>query len=113
MELSDVLEALLKAEDEASEMRAFGEQEAKSLLQKAREKFADDQQGRLAAAREEARSQVESARQSAEMEALHIAELARKSRDRMQEHFEANTPALVAKLAESVASKYASQGHSS
>ena len=112
MKLSEVMEALLKAEDEALEMRGSGEQEAKAVIQKAHDKFARDQESRLNAAREEARAQVESARQSAEMEALHIAELAKKSREKMREHFESNVPSLVARMAEDTAALYAAQGRS-
>ena len=110
MKLSEVVNVLLKAEDEALEIRNSAEQEAKALVQKAHDKFARDQEARLNAAREEARTQVESARQSVEMEAQHIADLAQKSRDRMREHFEANAPALIAKMAEEMATKYAAQG---
>ncbi|MDR1621149.1 MAG: hypothetical protein LBS00_02110 [Synergistaceae bacterium] len=110
MKLSEVLDVLLKAEDEALEMRGAAEQEAKAVIQKARDKFARDQESRLNAAREEARAQVESARQAAEMEALHIAELAKRSREKMREHFEANVPALIVKIAEDTANRYAAQG---
>ena len=112
MKLSEVLGVLLKAEDEALEMKNSAEQEARDIIRKAHEKFAQDQETRLAAAREEARVQVESARQSVEMDALHIAELARNARDRMREHFNKKVPALIAKMAEEVAIRYASQGRS-
>lgn len=111
MKLSDVLDVLLKAEDEALDMRNAGEQEAKAIVQKARDKFAREQEFRLNAAREEARAQVESARQSAEIEALHITDLAKKSREKMREHFEAHVPALIAKMAENTAARY-TQGRS-
>ncbi|MDR2180430.1 MAG: hypothetical protein LBP21_08985 [Synergistaceae bacterium] len=110
MKLSEVLDVLLKAEDEALEMRSAGEQEAKAIIQKARDKFARDQESRLNAAREEARAQVESARHSAEIEALHIAELARKSQEKMREHFETNVPRLIAKMAEDTATWYLDRG---
>ena len=110
MKLSEVLEALLKAEDEALEMRGSGEQEAKAVIQKAHDKFAQTQEALLNAARTDARAQVESARQSAEMEALHISELAKAAREKMREHFEARSPALAAQWAESVAVKYAARG---
>ena len=109
MKLSEVLEVLLKAEDEALEMRGAAEQEAKALIQKARDKFAADQEARLSAAREEARVQVESARHSAEMEALHIADLAQKERDALRERFEKNAPALIARIAGETAARYAAQ----
>ncbi|MDR1376400.1 MAG: hypothetical protein LBJ22_02720, partial [Synergistaceae bacterium] len=56
MKLSEVLDVLLKAEDEALEMRSSAEQEAKAVIQKAHDKFARDQEARLNAAREEARA---------------------------------------------------------
>lgn len=110
MKLPEVLGALLKAEDEASAMRHEAEQEAKAIIEKARAAFALDQEARLKAAREAARSQVEAARHAAEMDALHIADLARKSREKMQEHFDKKAPELVARIAEEFASRYAAQG---
>jgi vacuolar-type H+-ATPase subunit H len=107
LKLPEVLEALLKAEDEAMEMRASAEQEAKIIVQKAHDKFAQTQEAFLNAARTDARAQVESARQAAEMEALHVAELANSGRKKMREHFEARSPALIAQLADGVAVKYA------
>jgi vacuolar-type H+-ATPase subunit H len=107
LRLPEVIEALLKAEDEAREMRASAEQEAKVIIQKAHDKFTQTQEALLSAARTDARAQVESARQNAEMEALHISELAKAERDRMVEHFEARSPALITQLAGSVAVKYA------
>jgi vacuolar-type H+-ATPase subunit H len=112
LKLPEVLEALLKAEDEAMEMRASAEQEAKAIIQKAHDKFAQTQEALLNAARMDARTQVESARQTAEMEALHVAELAKMTREKMREHFETRSPALITQLAESVAAKYAAQGES-
>jgi vacuolar-type H+-ATPase subunit H len=110
MKLSEVLEVLLKAEDEAQEMRVSAEQEAKAVVREAHDKFAQTQEALLNAARRDARAQVESTRQAVEMEALHIAELAKKSRGRMQEHFEAQLPALISKLTENVAARYAARG---
>ncbi|MDR1977185.1 MAG: hypothetical protein LBQ42_00455 [Synergistaceae bacterium] len=110
MKLSEVLDVLLKAEDEALEARGAAEQQAKAIVQKARDKFAQDQEARLNAAREEARAQVESTKHAVEMEALHIAELAKKSREKMREHFENDVPALIARMAEDAAAGYAAQG---
>ena len=110
MKLPEVVEALLKVEDEALEMRSSAEQEAKVILQKARDKFAQDQEARLNAAREEARAQVELTKQSVEMEALHIAESAQAARDKMREHFDKNVPVLISKMAEETAGRYVTQG---
>jgi vacuolar-type H+-ATPase subunit H len=106
MKLPEVLDALLKTEDEALEVRAAAEREAKLIVQKAHDNFARDQESRLNAAREETRAQVESTRQSAEMESLHIADLARKSRDKMRENFNANVPPLITKMADDLAARY-------
>ena len=110
MKLSEVLEALLKAEDEAGEMLSSAEQEAKEILRKARGKFAHDQEARLAAAHEEARATVESARLSVEMEAQHIAELAQKALEKMREHFDNRVPELIAGMTEKAALEYAAHG---
>jgi vacuolar-type H+-ATPase subunit H len=110
MKLPEVLGVLLKAEDEASEMKKTAEREASAFIQKAREKFARDQEFRLNAAREEARVQVESAKHSVEIEARQIAEMSRKAGEKMQEHFNEHVPALISRIAEDVAAKYAVQG---
>ena len=110
MKLSEVVEVLLKAEDEAGEMRDEAERQAKAILRKAHEKFAQDQEARLNAAREEARTQVESAKHSVEMETQHIAELAQKTREKMQEHFDKSAPELIAKMTEKTALEYAAHG---
>ena len=110
MKLSEVLEALLNAEDEAGEMRASAEREAKEIIQKARDKFAQAQEARLAAAREEARAQVESARQSVDIETQHIAEIAQNAREKMQEHFDKRAPELIANMTEKAALEYAAHG---
>ena len=112
MKLPEALDALLKAEDEALEVRNSAEQEAKAIIQKAHDKFAQDQEARLSAARNEARAHVESIKHSVETEASHIAELAQKARDKMQEHFDKKTPELIAKIAEETAARYAAQGRS-
>jgi len=109
MKLPEVLDVLLKAEDEALEMKNAAELEAGEIIRKVREKFAQDQDARLAAAREEARAQVESARQAVEMDALHVAKLAERGREKMKKLFDEKTPALIARLAEDIAARYAAQ----
>jgi vacuolar-type H+-ATPase subunit H len=110
MKLPEVLEVLLKAEDEALEMKNAAEREAGDIIRKTHEKFAQDQEARLAAAREDARAQVESAGQAAEMDALQVAELAEKGREKMKKLFDEKAPALIARLAEDLAARYATQG---
>ena len=111
MKLSEVLEVLLKAEDEAEEMRGSAEREAKAIIRNAHDKFSQDQEARLAAAREEARAQVESTKQTIEMEAQHIAEQAQRAREKMQEHFDNRAPDIIAKMTEKIALDYAAHGH--
>ena len=110
MKLSEVLEALLQAEDEAEEMRGAAEREAKAIIREAHDKFAQNQEVRLAAAREETRAQVESAGHSMEIETRYIAELSEKARERMQEHFDRRVPDLIAKITGKIAQDYAAHG---
>lgn len=56
-------------------------------------------EARLEAARSDALAQIESARKSAEMEVLHIADMERKRRERMRENYDRKVPALIAKMA--------------
>ena len=110
MKLSEVLEALLKAEDEAGEMRGSAEHEAKEIIRKAHDKFAQIQEARLTAAREEARAQVESTRHSMDIETQQIAEIAQKALEKMQEHFDKRAPELIANMTEKTALEYAAHG---
>jgi vacuolar-type H+-ATPase subunit H len=110
MKLSEVLEALLNAEDETGEMRGSAEREAKEIIRKAHDKFAQVQETRLTAAREEARAQVESTKRSVDIETQHIAEMAQKAREKMQEHFDRRAPELIADMTEKAALEYAAHG---
>ena len=110
MKLQEVIETLLKAEDEAGEMHSSAEREAKEIIRKARDKFTQEQEANLSAAREEAQTQVELSRQTAEMEALHIAELSERAMEKMRDHFDKKAPELIAGIAEKVALEYAAHG---
>ncbi|MCL2009287.1 MAG: hypothetical protein FWG71_01915 [Synergistaceae bacterium] len=110
MKLPEVLETLLKAEDEAGEIRGSAEREAKAILGEAYDKLARERESRLNAANEEAQTQAESAQNSADAETRRIAELAQKAREKMQEHFDARVPELIAKMAEKTALEYAARG---
>ena len=44
------------------------------------------------------------------MEALHIAEMGRRGRERMRENYDRRAPALIARMAEDIAARYASRG---
>ena len=100
----------MKAEDEAGEMRDSAEREAGEILREARDKFARERESRLNAVREEARTQMESAGRSVDMETRRIAELAQKTREKMREHFDARVPELIAGMAEKTAQEYAARG---
>lgn len=110
MKLSEVLTVLLKAEDEAVEIRLDAERQAKALIEKARNAFSENQEARLKAAREEARAQVESARQAVEIDAQHVLALSKASCEKIQDHFDNKIPQLINQLADELATKYALQG---
>ena len=110
MNLSDVLTALLSAEDEAVESVEKARRKAEDILRENREKFASDQEARLTAARAQAKAIVESARHSAELEAAQIADLGMRGRQKMKEQFEEKAPLVVSKLAEEIAGRYGKKG---
>lgn len=108
--LTEVLDVLLRAEDESGKQRDLAKLEAEEVMHRAQERFARDQEARLKAARSDALAQIESARKSAEMEALHIAEIGRRGRERMRENYDRKAPALISRMAEDIAARYASRG---
>ena len=108
--LTEVLDVLLRAEDESGERLASARREAKDTVRRTQERFAQDREAQLKAARSDALAQIESARKSAEMEVLHIADMERKRRERMRENYDRKAPALIAGMAEDIAARYASRG---
>lgn len=108
--LTEVLDVLLRAEDESGEQLTSARREAKETMRHTEEQFARDREARLKAARSDALAQIESARKSVEMEVLHIADMGRKGRERMRENYDRKVPALIAKMAEDIAARYASRG---
>ena len=108
--LTEVLGVLLRAEDESGKRRDSAKREAEEVMRRAQARFARDREARLKAARSDALAQIESARKSAEMEALHIAEMGRRGRERMRENYDRKAPALIARMAEDIAARYASRG---
>ena len=108
--LTEVLDVLLRAEDESGERLASARREARDTVRRTQERFAQDREARLKAARSDALAQIESARKSAEMEVLHIADMERKRRERMRENYDRKVPALIAGMAEDIAARYASRG---
>ncbi len=108
--LPEVLDVLLKAEDESGAIRLRAEHEADEIIRRTKDQFAHEQELRLKAARTEATEQIESARLAVEREAQQIAELASKSRDSMRTHFNERAPGIIRKMAEDFAARYASRG---
>ncbi|GHS89155.1 hypothetical protein AGMMS49957_11890 [Synergistales bacterium] len=111
MKLSEALDVLLKADDEAVEAKASAEREAKAIIQKAHDEYAQAEDTLLSEARKEAANQMESARLSAEKESSHIIALADVSVARMLEQFEKREPGLIARFADSLAARYAARGN--
>ena len=110
MKLSEALEVLLKAEDEAVEANTLAEREAKAIIQKTHEEFARDEDASLSEARKLAASQIEDARIAAEKECQHIAAVADVSLSRMLEQFEKREPDLIARFANGLAVRYTAGG---
>lgn len=110
MNLSEVLTALLGAEDEAANSVEEAKRKAGDILRESREKFASDQEARLTAARAQAKAIVESARHSAELEAAQISDLGMRGRQKMKDQFTEKAPLVVSKLAEEIAERHGKKG---
>ncbi|MBP6333491.1 MAG: ATPase [Aminivibrio sp.] len=110
MNLSEVLTALLAAEDEAADSVEDARRKAADILRENREKFAADQEARLTAARAQAKAIVESARHSAELEAAQIADMGMRGRQKMKDQFAEKAPQVVSKFAEEIAGRYGKKG---
>ncbi len=110
MNLSEVLTALLAAEDEAAETVDVAKRRASDILRTNREKFAADQEARLTAARAQAKAIMESARHSAELEAAQIADMGLRNRQKMKENFAEKAPPMISAFAQEIAGRYGKKG---
>ncbi|MGI6783154.1 MAG: hypothetical protein ACOX5A_02915 [Aminivibrio sp.] len=110
MNLSDVLTALLAAEDEAAETVDGARRRAADILRTNREKFTADQEARLTAARAQAKAIMESARHSAELEAAQIADMGVRNRQKMKDNFAEKAPSMIKAFALEIAARYGSKG---
>ncbi|MDI9371316.1 MAG: ATPase [Synergistaceae bacterium] len=106
MNLSTVLIELLDASDEAAAGVEAARRKASEMLRESRERLAADRETRLTAARTQAKTIVESARQSAELEAAQIAEMGARGRAGMKERFAQSAPEIVRSLTLEVAARY-------
>ncbi|NLA90815.1 MAG: hypothetical protein GX843_04125 [Synergistaceae bacterium] len=110
MNLSDVLTALLAAEDEAADTVDDAKRRAADILRTNREKFASDQESRIAAARAQAKAVMESARHAAELEAAQIADMGLRNRQKMKDNFAEKAPPMIEAFAEEIAGRYGGKG---
>ena len=62
--LTEVLDVLLRAEDESGKQRDSAKREAEEVMRRAQERFACDREARLKAAHSDALAQIESTRKS-------------------------------------------------
>lgn len=107
MELKDILEELVGAEEEASQIISKSRQEADRIVHEAREKFASEREARLSEAREQAGSITETARSSGEAEAGQIQDKGRAERDRMNKRYEEKIDSVIEALVGEIAEHYA------
>ena len=110
MNLSTVLGELLAASDDATASVEAARRKASEMLRESRERLAADREVRLTAARAQAKAIVESARQSAELEAAQIAEMGANGRRKMEEHFAESAPEIVRSLVMETAARYGRLG---
>ena len=110
MKLGTVLNELLTASDEAAARVEAARRKASETLRESRESMAADREARLREARAQAKSILESARRSAELEAGQIAEMGAKGRQAMQDRFDQAAPEIVGSLALEVAARYGGAG---
>jgi F-type H+-transporting ATPase subunit b len=96
--LQEVLAVLLGAEAEAKRVVEDAKFESSGVAKTTQDIFMPDRELRMSSAREQAKSIMANARESAETEAKVIANLAREERDRVAKRFEENIDAVVAAL---------------
>lgn len=101
--LQEVFAVLLGAESEARRTVEEARREAEEILRKNKEAFTTQRENRLLAAREQARSIVDSARAAAEAEVSQITEQGQQERARMEKRFQENCPAVISTLVAEVA----------
>ncbi|MDR3353764.1 MAG: hypothetical protein LBO21_01845 [Synergistaceae bacterium] len=101
--LQEVLAVLLGAEAEAKRIVDDAKVESTGVVKTTQDVFMPDREVRMSSAREQAKSIMANARESAEAEAKLISNLGREERDRVAKRFEKNVDAVVsALLAETV-----------
>jgi F-type H+-transporting ATPase subunit b len=96
--LQEVLSVLLGAEAEAKRIVEDANTESSSVIKTTQDVFIPDREVRMSSAREQAKSVVANALESAETEAKLIANLGREERDRVAKRFEKNVDAVVSAL---------------
>ncbi|MDR1741607.1 MAG: hypothetical protein LBR38_07160 [Synergistaceae bacterium] len=110
MKLSDVLDVLLKAEENALGMKIDADHEAETVKSEAHSVFEAEQEAALSKARAEARARVEAAGHAADVESLQISEQSKKVCEKMKANFAEHVPSIIAKLAEELAARHAAEG---
>ena len=103
MNLQEVLSTLIAAEDQAGAMVEEARRTAASKRQEARQRFAADREARIAEAREQARTTLETARTAGEAEAAQMLQIGARERSRMEDRFRERVDAVIASLALEIA----------
>lgn len=104
--LHEVLAVLLGAESEAKRIVAESKNESDTLLRSAQERFAGERANRMASAREQAKSVMDTALNAAKTEAQQISDLGREERGRMQKRFEENVDPVIETMLSEIAESY-------
>ena len=103
--LQETLAVLLGAETEAKRVVSEARTESEDLRRTAQDKFALEREHRMASARQQATSLLETARTAAETEAAQILDLGKKERERMAQRFAENARAVAQALAAETAER--------
>ncbi|MDR1481957.1 MAG: hypothetical protein LBI74_04965 [Synergistaceae bacterium] len=108
--LQEVLAVLLGAEAEAKRIVEDAKSDSSGVVKTTQDIFIPDREIRMSSAREQAKSIMANARESAEVEAKLIANLAREERDRVAKRFEENVGAVVSALLDETVDKILAGG---
>ena len=103
MNLQEVLSTLIATEDQAGALVEEARRTAASRRQEARRRFAADREARIAEAREQASTTLETARTTGEAEAAQILQIGARERSRMEDRFRERVDAVIASLALEIA----------
>lgn len=101
--LQEILAVLLGAESEARRIVDESKNDCENYLRSVQDKFAGQRANEMTAAREQAKSVMDTALNAAKTEAEQITALGRDERDRMRRRYDENADAVIDSMVSEIA----------